>query len=162
MTRAEPAQLPSPPPTRLAEFDVDGQVGRLIRQSNDALQRRVMSRLEASGFGDLGFVYVRVLLAALKGPQRPGRLADRCPMTRQALNHLLIPMIKTGYMKRVSGPSGHDTRFLSLTAKGNAAAAIAVLVIDEFEQHYQSQVGPEAYEAFKHVLRLMAAEGASD
>jgi DNA-binding MarR family transcriptional regulator len=144
----------SGPARAAAGFDYDGQVGRLIQLSHDALQTRVLSKLADCGFPELSPPHVRVLLAAEAGPQRLVELANRCRMSRQALNHLLGLLVRAGYLGR---SEDGNARMLSLSSRGRAAAAMITLAIDEFEQVYRTRVGAAGYQQFVAVLREIVA-----
>jgi DNA-binding MarR family transcriptional regulator len=142
----------------LPGFDPDHHIGRLLRLSDAALERRTFDRLSAGGFDDLGRPQVRIMCAAIAGPQRPSELAKRSLMTHQALNHVVTQLIHSGYMKRTK-VAGGDSHVLVLTTKGTAAASLAALAHLEFEAEYRRSASASAFRGFVSVLELMATEG---
>jgi DNA-binding MarR family transcriptional regulator len=146
----------------VSEFDPNEHMGRLLRLSMGALEHRMKRRLKEGGFEDLSPTQIKILLAAAAGPQRPGELAVRCGMTRQAMNHMVIMMRDQDYMEKTKGAPGEGPRLLFLTAKGMAAAALAVLTSLEFERDYREAFGSKVFDDVLLVLRAMANEAGGD
>jgi DNA-binding MarR family transcriptional regulator len=146
----------------VSDFDPNEHIGRLLRLSMGALEHRISKRLKEGGFEDLGPIQIKILLAAAAGPQRPGELAVRSGMTRQAMNHMVIMMRDQDYMEKTKGTPGEGPRLLFLTAKGMAAAALAVLTSLEFERDYREAFGSKVFDDVFRVLGAMAHEAGGD
>src|SRR5678815_1338803 len=82
----------------------DMLIGALLRVPAQAIQRRIISELNASGFEELRLPHMAVL--QFPGPDgvRPGLLADRAGMSKQAMNQLLRSLEAVGYLARSDHP----------------------------------------------------------
>ena len=67
----------------------DMLIGALLRVPAQAIQRRIINELNAAGFEELRVPHMAVL--QFPGPDgvRPGTLAERAGMSKQAINQLL-------------------------------------------------------------------------
>ena len=74
----------------------------LLRVPAQAIQRRIIKELSAAGFKGLRIPHMAVL--QFPGPDgvRPGTLAERAGMSKQAMNKLLRSLESLGY---ISGPT---------------------------------------------------------
>src|SRR6186713_1407501 len=88
--------------TRVAPKDM--LIGALLRVPAQAIQRRIIAELNASGFDDLRVPHMAVL--QFPGPDgvRPGALAERAGMSKQAMNQLLKSLEALGYLTRSDAP----------------------------------------------------------
>src|SRR5678816_792078 len=90
-----------------------------IRDS--AIHRRLIRELNASGFDDLRLPHMAVL--QFPGPHgvRPGTLAERASMSKQAMNQLLQSLEAAGYIARSAAEDDGRTRVVRFTKRGHAA-----------------------------------------
>src|SRR4029453_4604882 len=84
----------------------DMLIGALLRVPALAIQRRLIAELNASGFDDLRVPHMACL--QFPGPDgvRPGVLAERAGMSKQAMNQLLKSLEGLGYLVRSDAPGG--------------------------------------------------------
>src|SRR5215208_1211177 len=82
----------------------DMLIGALLRVPAQAIQRRIIAELNAAGFEDLRVPHMAVL--QFPGPDgvRPGILAERAGMSKQAMNQLLRSLDGLGYLARSDAP----------------------------------------------------------
>src|SRR5580692_5276463 len=80
----------------------DMLIGALLRVPAQAIHRRIIKELNAAGFDDLRLPHIAVL--QFPGPDgvRPGTLAERAGISKQAMNQLLSSLESLGYIVRSS------------------------------------------------------------
>src|SRR5262252_3502137 len=103
----------SPPPTALNAKDI--LIGALLRVPAQAIHRRIIAGLNRAGFDDLRLPHIAVL--QFPGPDgvRPGTLAERAGMSKQAMNQLLGSLETLGYVTRSDEPGQGRTRIVRFT-----------------------------------------------
>src|SRR3954447_11567284 len=91
-----------PRTARIASRDM--LIGALLRVPAQAIHRRIINELNAAGFEDLRVPHMAVL--QFPGPDgvRPGTLAERAGMSKQAMNQLLRSLEDLGYIVRSDAP----------------------------------------------------------
>src|SRR3954447_22453600 len=99
----------------------DMLIGALLRVPAQAIQRRIIAELNASGFEELRVAHMAVL--QFPGPDgvRPGLLAERAGMSKQAMNQLLRSLEGLGYLVRSDAPGEGRARVVRFTRRGRAA-----------------------------------------
>ena len=84
----------------------DMLIGALLRVPAQAIHRRIIKELNAAGFDELRLPHIAVL--QFPGPDgvRPGTLAERAGMSKQAMNQLLRSLEGLGLYRPVrrAGP----------------------------------------------------------
>src|SRR5215813_13488620 len=82
----------------------DMLIGAQLRVPAQAIQRRIIRELNAAGFDGLRMPHMAVL--QFPGPDgvRPGTLAERAGMSKQAMNQLLRSLETLGYVGRADAP----------------------------------------------------------
>src|SRR6476661_5874047 len=83
-------------------------IGALLRVPAQAIHRRIIRQLNAAGFHELRLPHMGVL--QFPGPDgfRPGVLAERAGISKQAMNQLLGSLEESGYIVRAE--ARHDRR----------------------------------------------------
>src|SRR6187455_2335961 len=99
------SRWPPPPPL----------IGALLRVPAHAILRRIINELNAAGFDELRLPHMAVL--QFPGPDgvRPGTLAERTGMSKQAMNQLLRSLEGFGYIERSDIPGEGSARQIRLT-----------------------------------------------
>src|SRR5512134_8430 len=102
----------SPLPASSPVQTKDMLIGALLRVPGQAIQRRIISELNAAGFTDLRLPHMAVL--QFPGPDgvRPGTLAERAGMSKQAMNQLLRSLEGLGYVVRSDTPDQGRARIV--------------------------------------------------
>src|SRR5215510_1407947 len=92
--------MASSPPLKASDM----LIGALLRVPAQAIHRRLISALNAAGFAELRLPHMAVL--QFPGPDgvRPGTLAERAGMSKQAMNQLLRSLEASGYLTRGDHP----------------------------------------------------------
>src|SRR6516162_8791394 len=95
-------------------------IGALLRVPAQAIHRRIIKELNAEGYKELREPHMAVL--QFPGPDgvRPGTLAERAGMSKQAMNQLLRSLEGLGYITRSDAPEEGRARIIRFTKRGRA------------------------------------------
>jgi len=127
-------------------------IGALLRVPAQAIQRRIINELNAAGFEELRVPHMAVL--QFPGPDgiRPGTLAERAGMSKQAINQLLGSLEGLGYIVRSDGVDGGRARIIRLTKRGRAAYSKIHEILRDIEREWSSELGPKPFAELKELL----------
>jgi len=127
-------------------------IGALLRVPAQAIHRRIINELNAAGFTELRLPHMAVL--QFPGPDRvrPGLLAERAGMSKQAMNQLLRSLEGFGYLERSDAPDEGRARMVRLTKRGRAAYAKAHEILRDIEREWSSELGPRQFAQLKELL----------
>jgi DNA-binding MarR family transcriptional regulator len=130
-------------------------IGALLRVPAQAIQRRIIAELNAAGFDDLRMPHMAVL--QFPGPDgvRPGLLADRAGMSKQAMNQLLRSLEGLGYLVRSDAPAESRARIVRFTKRGRAAYATVHDILRNIEREWSTVLGPERFAELKALLLVV-------
>ncbi|HXW38357.1 MAG TPA: MarR family transcriptional regulator, partial [Acidimicrobiales bacterium] len=101
----------------------------------------VRGAMADAGFDDLprNGAYV---VGAIAGAGLPlGRVVDQLGVSKQAAGQLVDALVLRGYLDRVPDPTDRRRLTISLTARGEAAAAVARRAIAEVDDAVRDRVG---------------------
>ena len=140
----------SSPPTLLSPKDM--LIGALLRVPAQAIHRRIIDELNAAGFEDLRLPHMAVL--QFPGPDgvRPGMLAERAGMSKQAMNQLLRSLEALGYLARSDAPDEGRARIVHMTKRGLAAYATMQEILRDIEREWRAELGPKDFARLKGLL----------
>ena len=130
----------------------DMLIGALLRVPAQAIQRRIINELNAAGFKGLSFPHMAVLRFPSPDGARPGELAERAGMSKQAMNRLLGSLEDLGYLVRSDAPDEGRARIVRFTERGHAAYAKALEVLRNIEREWSAELGPEDFARLKELL----------
>ena len=127
-------------------------IGALLRVPAQAIHRRIIKELNAAGFEELRVPHMAVL--QFPGPDgvRPGTLAERAGMSKQAMNQLLRSLEDLGYITRSDAPDEARGRIVRLTNRGRAAYAKVHDILRDIERDWNAELGPERFAQLKELL----------
>jgi len=127
-------------------------IGALLRVPAQAIHRRIIAELNAAGFGDLRVPHMLVL--QFPGPDgvRPGLLAERAGMSKQAMNQLLRSLEALGYLARSDAPDEGRARIVRLTKRGRAAWAKIHDILRDIEREWSTELGATRFTELKQLL----------
>ena len=127
-------------------------IGALLRVPAQAIHRRIIKELNAAGFEELRVPHMAVL--QFPGPDgvRPGTLAERAGMSKQAMNQLLRSLEDLGYIIRSDAPDEARGRIVRLTKRGRAAYAKVHDILRDIERDWNAELGPERFAQLKELL----------
>ena len=140
---------PSPrPPAAPAQM----LIGALLRVPAQAIHRRIIEELNAAGFDELRVPHMAVL--QFPGPDgvRPGLLAQRAGMSKQAMNQLLRSLEAIGYLARSDAPDEGRARIVRLTKRGRAAYVKIHEILRDIEREWSAELGPKHFAQLKALL----------
>src|SRR5437667_4912469 len=128
-----PSPVSSPVKTK------DMLIGALLRVPAQAIQRRIITELNAAGFEELRVPHMAVL--QFPGPDgvRPGALAERAGMSKQAMNQLLRSLEGYGYIERSDAPDGGRARTVHFTKRGRAAYSKVIDILHDIEREWSAE-----------------------
>jgi DNA-binding MarR family transcriptional regulator len=127
-------------------------IGALLRVPAQAIHRRIIRELNAAGFDELRLPHIAVL--QFPGPDgvRPGTLADRACMSKQAMNQLLRSLESLGYIVRSDAPDKGRTRIIRFTKRGRAAYSKTYDILRDIEEEWSAELGPKHFAQLKELL----------
>jgi len=130
----------------------DMLIGALLRVPGQVIQRRIIKELNAAGFKELMVPHMAVL--QFPGPDgvRPGMLAERAGMSKQAINQLLRSLENGGYIVRSNAPGEGRARVVGLTKRGHAAYAKIHEILRVIEREWIAELGPKHFHELKTIL----------
>lgn len=130
----------------------DMLIGALLRVPAQAIHRRIINELNAAGFEGLRVPHMAVL--QFPGPDgvRPGMLAERAGMSKQAMNQLLRSLEAVGYIVRSDAPDEGRARIVHLTKRGRAAYAKVHDILRDIEREWSAELGPKDFARLKELL----------
>lgn len=140
-------------PARSPVETKDMLIGALLRVPAQAIQRRIIAELNAAGFDELRMAHMAVL--QFPGPDgvRPGVLAERAGMSKQAMNQLLRSLEDLGYLVRSDAPDEGRARMVRFTTRGRAAYATVHDILRDIEREWSTVLGPRRFAQLKALLR---------
>jgi len=127
-------------------------IGALLRVPAQAIHRRLISELNAAGFGELRLPHMAVL--QFPGPDgvRPGTLAERAGMSKQAMNQLLRSLEDLGYIIRSNAPDEGRARIIRFTKRGRAAYSKIHEILRDIECQWSAELGAKDFAHLKQLL----------
>ena len=127
-------------------------IGALLRVPAQAIHRRIINELNAAGFKGLRVPHMAVL--QLPGPAgvRPGTLAERAGISKQAMNQLLHSLEGLGYIVRSGAPNGGRARIIRFTQRGRDAYAKIHDILRDIEREWSAELGPRRFTQLKELL----------
>jgi DNA-binding MarR family transcriptional regulator len=123
-----------------------------LRVPAQAVQRRIIKELNASGFTELRLPHMSVL--QFPGPDgvRPGTLAERAGISKQAMNQLLRSLEGFGYVARSDSKDDGRTSVVGLTKRGRAAYSKMAEILRDIEHEWTAELGPKRFTELKALL----------
>jgi DNA-binding MarR family transcriptional regulator len=83
---------------------------------------------------------------------RPGVLAERAGMSKQAMNQLLRSLEALGYLARSDAPDEGRARIVRLTKRGRAAYAKIHEILRTIESEWSAELGAKPFTELKKLL----------
>jgi DNA-binding MarR family transcriptional regulator len=130
----------------------DMLIGALLRVPAQAIHRRLIQDLNAAGFSELRLPHIAVL--QFPGPDRvrPGTLAARAGMSKQAINQLLRSLETAGYLVRSDVPGEARARVVRFTKRGRAAYEKILEILRDIEREWSNELGATRFAQLKELL----------
>ena len=145
--------MSSRPPRHSRVALEDMLIGALLRVPAQAIHRRIITELNAAGFAGLRVPHMAVL--QFPGPDgvRPGALAERAGLSKQAMNQLLRSLEALGYLARADSPDEGRARIVRLTRRGRTAYAKIHEILRDIEHEWTIELGAKPFAELKGLLR---------
>ncbi|MCG6922754.1 MAG: MarR family transcriptional regulator [Acidobacteria bacterium] len=135
------------------ELPEEPLVGALLRLPAQAIHRRIIAELNRAGFRTLRLPHMAVLQYPGPDGYRPGELAERAGMSKQAMNQLLRSLERLGYLRRSSGADGDGrARIVRFTKRGQAAWTKVYEILREIEKEWRRTLGDADFDRLKKLL----------
>jgi DNA-binding MarR family transcriptional regulator len=83
---------------------------------------------------------------------RPGTLAERAGISKQAMNRLLRSLEGLGYVVRSDAPDEGRARIIRFTKRGRAAYSKVHDILRDIEREWSAQLGPKDFAQLKELL----------
>src|SRR6476646_10425739 len=142
----------SSPPFAPSARPAEMLIGALLRVPAQVIHRRIIAELNAAGFEELRVPHMAVL--QFPGPDgvRPGVLAERAGISKQAMNQLLRSLEGLGYLARSAAPDEGRARIVRLTKRGRAAYEKIHEILRDIEREWSTELGPKDFTQLKKLL----------
>ena len=130
----------------------DMLIGALLRVPAQAIHRRIIRELNAAGFEELSLPHMAVMQFPGPDGARPGTLAERAGMSKQAMNQLLRSLEDLGYLFRSDAPDEGRARIVRFTKRGRAAYAKVHDILRDIELEWSAELGAKDFTQLKELL----------
>ncbi len=127
-------------------------IGALLRVPAQAIHHRLIRDLNAAGFGELRPPHIAVFQYPGPDRVRPGTLAARAGMSKQAMNQLLRSLQGLGYLDRSDAPDEGRARLVRFTKRGSAAYAKIHDILRAIESEWSAELGAARFAQLKALL----------
>ena len=144
-----------PPPKVLPVESADMLIGALLRVPAQTIHRRIIRELNAAGFDELRLPHMAVLQFPGPDGARPGVLAERAGMSKQAVNQLLRSLEGFDYIVRSDVAGDGSARVVRLTKRGRAAYSKIIEILRDIEQDWSTELGSNRFAQLKRLLTLV-------
>jgi DNA-binding MarR family transcriptional regulator len=131
----------------------DPLIGALLRVPAHAIHRRLIAELNTAGFDDLRAPHIAVLQYPGPDGARPGTLAARSGMSKQAMNQLLRSLEALGYLERSDHPEEGRARIVRLTKRGRSVMAKMREIVSTIEAEWRTELGSREFDHLKSLLQ---------
>jgi DNA-binding MarR family transcriptional regulator len=141
-----------------------GDLGRLIRDAQRAIEVDLISQLRHAGYPELRPGHMLVFRHLDRDGMRATDLARDARVTRQAMSQVVAELEGLGILEQVPDPSDGRAKVIRYTARGERGYAVAESVFAAMERRHADAVGDRALSATRRVLAAIAqtSEGADD
>lgn len=133
--------------------DTEPQIGALLRLAWTSLQADLYEGLRRAGFGDLRDPHRPVLRYPPIDGMRPGELAVRLGLSKQATNDLLRDLERLGYLRLERDHADGRARLIRYTDRGWRLYEVGSAMSRDIGQRWRRGVGADRYDTFAEVLR---------
>ena len=127
-------------------------IGAMLRIPAQAIHHRIIHELNAAGFDDLSLPHIAVLQYPGPDGVRPGKLAERAGMSKQAMNQLLRSLEAMGYLVRRDEKDGGRSRIVRFTQRGHTAFTRITEILRRVEEEWSTVLGAKEFGHLKSLL----------
>lgn len=130
-------------------------VAGMLRMAYQTARKRQLQVQFEHGFTDLTQSHLNVLVYPPPDGVRPTELAERCFMTKQAMNYLLGELEDRGYIERRS-EQGRRTVLIYLTRRGWHFFETQWAAMKQLEDEWAAVIGKKRFAEFLGTLRRLS------
>lgn len=130
----------------------DPLIGPLLRVPWQAIRKRIVDGLAEKGFGDVSAAHLGVLQHPTPDGVRPGELAARSQMSKQAANRLIRHLERRGYIELEPDPDDQRARIIRLTDRGWDLIAAIQSIVAEVEAEWSRRLGERRFHTLRRTL----------
>ena len=134
-------------------------IGALLRVPAQAIHRRLVDGLNDAGFQDLRLPHISVFLYPGPDGCRPGELAQRAGVSKQAMHQLLQSLEQLGYLRRSDADEDGRARIVHFTKRGRAAWDTIYDILLQIETEWRTTLGDRQFQQLKKLLGKVWASG---
>lgn len=135
----------------------------LVSLAGPAVERLLLSRLDARGHHGLRRSHGYVIQRLVEHEPTIGELADSLGMTQQGASKQVVDLERLGYAERVPSPTDRRVRTVRLTGAGRAVLTAGRSEREDLEAEVAARVGAEAVSGAKLALAaLLDLTGVAD
>jgi DNA-binding MarR family transcriptional regulator len=127
-------------------------IGALLRAPAQAIHRRIIGDLNTAGFTELRVPHMAVFQYPGPDGERPGVLAERAGISKQAMNQVLRSLEAAGYLERSDAPDHGRARIVRLTKRGAMAYSKIHDILRDIERQWAAELGARAFKNLKTLL----------
>ena len=127
-------------------------IGALLRFPSQAIHRRLIADLNEAGFDDLRLPHIAVLQYPDPDGSRPGELAERAGISKQAMNQLLQSLEQLGYIERRPDERDGRARIVRFTRRGRQVWNKIYEILVEIESEWRATLGSGRFDQLKSLL----------
>lgn len=129
-------------------------VGFLLAKASQRFNERLVARFAERGFPEVRASYGSVLVPLFAGgPLRPGEIAARAQLSKQAMTGLLKQCEDAGLVRRERDPDDGRAYRISLTERGRELQAVAAEALAELDREIVARLGSRRRDALVEALK---------
>ena len=128
-------------------------IGALLRLAHEEARSRTLRVLAERGMGDINQAHERLFHYPPIDGMRPGDLAKRLGVSKQALNHLLGQLEKLRYLQRREQGNGHPAVYF--TERGWRVLELTIATMRQLEADWERKLGKRRFADLKDALRKL-------
>jgi DNA-binding MarR family transcriptional regulator len=133
----------------------------LLRHARTIYGSAMRRALEDAGYGDIprNGLYVIGAMALGRGEVPLGQIIDELGVTKQAAGQLVDTLVLRGYLERAVDPQDRRRLTVTLTKRGEHAAATQAAAREQIDAALLAQVGQENVRRTRKTLAALIAMG---
>jgi DNA-binding MarR family transcriptional regulator len=129
-------------------------VGFLLAKASQRFNERLVARFAERGFPEVRASFGSVLVPLFAaGPLRPGEIAGRARLSKQAMTGLVTQCEAAGLVARERDPDDGRAYRISLTSRGRALQAVAAESLAELDREIVALLGSSKRDALIEALK---------
>jgi DNA-binding MarR family transcriptional regulator len=134
-------------------------IGGLLRTAWKQIQDEVYADLQAAGFDDLRPSHRLIMGSPPVDGLRPGELAARSLLSKQAANDALRDLEKRGYLRLEPDPSDGRARIVRFTERGWRFYHTGGQISQRVSERWAKAIGADRFDILVEALRAFVATG---